>query len=167
MTSRKLYNYVVRETDLNWIASYLKGKNQQVIIKNTRSEPFQTYTGVPQGSNVGPSLFVIFIYDLVASLGHSQIVLYADHAKIFAPVNSPIDFDRLQRDIGLIALWGEANRIQSNISKCNVVTFTRYKTPSIYDCLLGDETINRAISDMDMDLMTTIFTVFPHGKCTN
>ena len=150
---RKLHNYGIRGAALRWIQSYLTGRQQQVIIKNNVSELFPTYSGVPQGSNLGPLLFLIFINNLAAMLRFVKIVLFADDAKIFMPINSPLDFGKMQRDIDTIATWGESNGIRLNISKCNIVTFTRTRNPTNYHYLLNDELVNRENSVRDLGVI--------------
>ena len=78
-------------------------------------------------------MFLLFINDLaVVFLRFVKIVFFADDAKILMPINSPLDFGKMQRDIETIASWGVANGIQLNITKCNIITFKITKNPTYY-----------------------------------
>ena len=129
------------------------GMQQQVIIKNNVSDPFQTYSRVLQGSHLRPLLFLIFINDLAVLLRFAKIVLFADDAKMFMPIISPLDFGKMQRDINTIASWAESNGIRLNISKCNTVTFSRTRNPSNYKYLLNDEPVNKEKSIRDLGVI--------------
>ena len=78
----------------------------------------------------------MFINDLAVLLRFAKIVVFADNAKIFMPINSPLDFRKVQRDIDTVASRGEANGIRLNIAKSNTVTSTRAKNLTIYQYLL-------------------------------
>ena len=73
---------------LKRILSYLSGRQQQIIIKNRVSDLFPTESEVPQGSNLGPLLFLLFINDSAAFLRFVKIVFFADDAKIFKNIQA-------------------------------------------------------------------------------
>ena len=89
---------------VSWVRNYLSDRSQCVVINGVCSEYLPVISGVPQGSVLGPLLFLIYINDLTdldISTG-SKIVLYADDILLYRPVSSDSDFVSLQRDINMI-----------------------------------------------------------------
>ena len=79
----KLMSYGLSNTELNWFRSYLTGRRQVVNFGRELSEPCTITSGVPQGSILGPLLFVIFINDLSVVLEKCNILMYADDTVIY------------------------------------------------------------------------------------
>ena len=82
----KLSKYGIKGQILNWIRDFLKDRTQRVVIRGTASSPRNVTSGVPQGSVLGPILFLIFINDLPIEL-LSRLSLFADDSKLFSPNN--------------------------------------------------------------------------------
>ena len=99
-------------------------------------------SGVPQGSILGPLLFLLFINDLPQSVRSSSMLLFADDVKCFHPIANPSDCSLLQEDIVRLLDWSNKWKLHFNISKCALVRFS-YGTPifpaSPY--CMGDEDI--------------------------
>jgi len=72
---------------LTWISSYLNGRTQRVIFKNAASKLIYVTSGVPQGSHLGPLLFILFINDLSSIITHSRVLMYADDVKLWLSYN--------------------------------------------------------------------------------
>jgi hypothetical protein len=70
----------------HWIASFLHNRQIRVVSQGTTSEWFSTFAGVPQGSVLGPLLFLIYINDLPAALGDLECLMYADDVAIIPPL---------------------------------------------------------------------------------
>ncbi|CAB0034073.1 unnamed protein product [Trichogramma brassicae] len=104
---------------LDWFASYLSGRSQAICLSDGSCSSFMTTTaGVPQGSVLGPLLFLVFINDLSARLSSSQHMIYADDTQIFCsdlPARAHILLDR--SDISAIVAWAEDNGISLNSDK--------------------------------------------------
>ena len=105
---------------VSWVRNYLSDRSQCVVINGVCSEYLPVISGVPQGSVLGPLLFLIYINDLTdldISMG-SKIVLYADDILLYRPVSSGSDFVSLQRNINMIQTWATSNFMTFNESKC-------------------------------------------------
>lgn len=106
------------------ISSYLRCRNQVVYYQGAQSIPFTAWSGVPQGSNLGPLLFILFVNDLPLVV-QSPCLMYADDFKIFNSVSAYSDGLKLQQDLDAILKWSLDNKLDLNIRKCQVMTFTR------------------------------------------
>ena len=114
---------------LTLIKSYLLRRDLFVCYGGQKSDTFSPTSGVPQGSNLGPLLFLLFINDITTKID-SNILIYADDIKIYLPISHVKDSITLQKNLNSIYEWSVINRIELNIPKCKVVTFTR-KTNSL------------------------------------
>ena len=104
---QKLKRYGVEGGTLAWFTDYLSGRSQRVILDGVASQWGQVTSGVPQGSLLGPVLFVLFINDLPGVLPEgTQSALYADDTK----VSSIADCERLQQALTNLHSWSHDNR---------------------------------------------------------
>ena len=117
------YDYGIDGLLLNFICNYLKEREQTVVLGNCKSSPKNVLSGVPQGSILGPLLFVLFINDLHRGLSNdTSIALYADDTKIWRAIKNEGDTNILQMDIDLLNHWTVINRMKFNLDKCHVLT---------------------------------------------
>ena len=136
MVSHSILNMKLKKFNLppyitTWVMDYLKDRYVSVTINNYLSDPFYIPCGVPQGSHLGPILFLIFINDLVIVINFANILLFADDCKLSIPINSLEDCYKLQSDLDKISLWCIENEMILSINKCNVISFTRCSHPII------------------------------------
>lgn len=110
---------------LKLFKSYLSNRMQLVFYKTAYSLPFHARSGVPQGSNLGPLLFLLLINDLPEYVKNCEVLLFADDVKLFRTIKSQQDCILLQEDINNILQWNRFNRLDFNNSKCHLLTFTR------------------------------------------
>ena len=112
---------------LRWIHSYLSHREQSVVVNGTSSNPTHVISGVPQGSILGPLLFLIYV-DSISSLNLSEgtkLALYADDMLLHRTIYSTADYAELQKDIDNIYQWSVANHLSFNVSKCKSMVITR------------------------------------------
>ena len=107
-----------------WFESYLKDRPNIVSYLGHKSAPYVLKSGVPQGSNLGPLLFNIFVNDLVTSVENSKVLQFADDIKLYRSISTSADCELLQLDINAIQLWCNANMLTLNPAKTKVVSFS-------------------------------------------
>ena len=111
---------------LNWFASYLTDRSQRVVIDGEMSSCLPVLSGVPQGSILGPLLFLLYINDISNNLTpNSKIALFADDAKIFRRILSLADCISLQSDLSSLEYWSKTWLMNFNAKKCKVMTIAR------------------------------------------
>ena len=112
-----------------WLSNYLNSRLQRVVIGGTESSWLPVKSGVPQGSILGPLLFLVFINDLfsVPLSEGSTIMVYADDILLFKPLSSPSDLSALQLDVDHIGTWISTNYLSINEvkSKCMLISRSR------------------------------------------
>ena len=120
---RKLKNnFKIDGTMLKFMVNYLQDRKQCVVIAGEKSNMANVRSGVPQGSILGPLLFVLFIDDMSEVVSEdTQIALYADDTKIWRRINSWEDHIALQRDIDALHKWSIDNKMKFHPQKCKVV----------------------------------------------
>ena len=127
----KLDHYGIRGSTHQWITSFLRQRTQQVIVDGATSEKAPVLSGVPQGTVLGPLLFLLFINDLPASV-NSKTRLFADDCIIYKKINSTQDCQQLQHDLHCLAQWETTWGMVFHPDKCNVLRVTRRKRPVCY-----------------------------------
>lgn len=120
----KLKEYGFNKHLINWIKHFLLNRKQRVKIKGSYSEWEQVLSGVPQGSVLGPLLFILFIDDIVQAF-NSFVYLYADDMKLFGVIRSSDDVLRLQGDLDGLWDWVSRWSLRLNVSKCGAMSFGR------------------------------------------
>ena len=104
-----------------WIKEYLTGRLQCVNINSFLSPSVPVISGVPQGSILGPLLFLVYINDLPTQAVHSDLLLFADDAKCLKPILSPSDSQQLQCDLDNLFGWSVDWKLSFNNNKCSVL----------------------------------------------
>ena len=142
---RKLEYYGFRGRSLRWISSYLKNRQSRVRINNFYS-PYRFYDiGVPQGSILGPILFILYINDLHKTTDNLQFIHYADDTSVLISGNDlAITSNILNDSLSLIDQWLISNRLSLNISKTSYLLFTHNPVQNNYPVVkIRDSPISR------------------------
>ena len=109
-------------------------------------------SGVPQGSVLGPLLFLVFINDIASELS-CEFLLYADDLKIFKSVKSVNDCTILQTDLNLVQEWCDVNGMDLNVNKCCTMTFTRKNDPICFLYDIGNRSLQRVGEFKDLGVL--------------
>ena len=119
--------YGFRGSTHKWINSWLSERSPKVVLDGRASDPVPVLSGVPQGSVLGPVLFLILINDLPDNI-RSSVRLFADDCVLYRNINSPLDCQILQDDLNSLAKWEmdwQMKFKKFNVCKCHSMRVTR------------------------------------------
>ena len=116
----KLKRVGIRGKMLNWIEGFLSSRRQRVVLQNGVSSWVDVISGVPQGSILGPLLFLIYVND-IPGLCISTTKLFADDTKLYREIKSTDDCKILQEDLNSLSVWSETWLLKFNAGKCVVL----------------------------------------------
>ena len=122
---KKLRAYGISGNIFDWIRSFISDRTQLVKVNGVTSDPASVISGIPQGSVLGPILFVIYINDLPQSVDSSSL-LFADDTKIYKRVSSPADALIIQNDINNLEKWSKRWLLEFHPEKCHVLTLGKH-----------------------------------------
>lgn len=105
----------------DWISDYLYGRTQKVKIDEVYSDSIFVKSGVPQGSCLGPLLFLIYINDVSKVVQHSKILVYADDCKLYIPDSVDNYNVKLQEDLNALYSFMESRQLDLSVAKCSVL----------------------------------------------
>ena len=115
---RKLDIYGIRGSALVWINSYLTGRTQYCQVDGHLSDPLCVTTGIPQGSALGPLLFLIYINDIPQCLEHTNANMFADDTQIeTSGYDINVTAETLNKDLENVLTWMSANKLTLNRTK--------------------------------------------------
>ena len=117
----KIEAYGIKGNLLEWLTDFLIGRKQRVIIGKATSDWRPVSSGVPQGSVLGPLLFLIYINDMPDALNHI-CKLFADDSKLIGVIKNSNDTMRLQEDLDKLSNWVNEWRMKFNYDKCKIMT---------------------------------------------
>lgn len=140
---KKLNNMGIRGDLLRWFSSYIDNRSQAVVLNNYISSWVSVPSGVPQGSLLGPLLFVIYVNDIDLCLKSSNLLCFADDMKIFAKISSLEDGIALQADLFRLEEYCRVNKLDLNPLKCSVITYTRKRVVLTTTYTLSGQTLTR------------------------
>ena len=121
---KKLDHYGIRGKTKEWIASFLHNRQQRVVIEGDTSEKVPVTSGVPQGSVLGPSLFILYINDIATKL-NSTVRLFADDTVAYLAIKGSKDAESLQQDLTKLGEWEKKWCMEFHPSKCQVISITK------------------------------------------
>jgi len=139
---KKLHHYGIQGKIYNWIASWLTKRTQRVVIKGHSSTYVNVDSGVPQGTVLGPLMFLLYINDITTNIS-SSIRLFADDCVLYRIIQSEQDHHHLQQDLNCIIDWTKRWQMNLNISKCVILTCSRSTAPPAYHYYINNTILNR------------------------
>ena len=142
--------------DLDWFKSYLSDRYQRVVLYGAESDWVPVTSGVPQGSVLGPSLFIMYINDLPSQLQSSECLMFADDAKISKVISSVTDCISLQNDLNLLFAWCCKWRLSLNLNKCFHMNFSLKRSRNItFNYFINDVIIETVKDIKDLGVFYT------------
>lgn len=120
----KLKYYGITGQYLKWFDSYLQGRKQYIVHDQIKTDMKTIHCGVPQGSILGPLLFLLYVNDLYKSSKLLHTIMFADDTNLFfSEKNITLLFKSVNRELRCIAEWFKANKLSLNIKKTNYIIF--------------------------------------------
>ena len=136
----KLSHYGIKGNCLKWIISFLKESTQQVVLNGSFSDPAAVMSGVPQGTVLGPLLFLLYINDMPALL-NSLLKLFADDSYLYRHIKSILDMHCLQDDLDKLQDWEQNWDMEFHPQKCKLLSITNKTKPIPTEYNIHGETL--------------------------
>ncbi|KAJ3666142.1 hypothetical protein Zmor_001596 [Zophobas morio] len=133
LTKLKIYGF--SDSLVSLFTSYLLNRKQYVRYRNFISDFYTPTSGIPQGSNLGPLLFLLFMNDITAEISCNKL-LFADDLKLFTEIKSINDCQFLKNNLQSVMKWCGRNRLHLNKDKCSMVSYSRKKRIFEYDYII-------------------------------
>ena len=146
----KLKAYGMEGPLIRWITNFLSNRIQRVVVNNEMSTWSTISSGIPQGSVLGPTFFVVFINDIPDSI-NSTVNIFADDTKLFRSVTSDEEHVVLQSDLDMLADWSETWQLKFNASKCKVLHIGQHDTN--YEYYLGNSKLENTTMEKDLGVI--------------
>ena len=149
----KMSKYGINGPILDWVKDFLSDRTQRVLIRGTASTSQGVTSGVPQGSVLGPVLFLIFINDLPLNV-ISPLSLFADDSKIFTTIRSDdpnIGAEALQKDLDTIRDWAKKWKMEFNVDKCKIMHLGKNNPKFNYS--MDGSNLNETLKEKDLGVI--------------
>lgn len=135
---------------LRWIISYLENRTQMVKIGSSISKAIKVTSGVPQGSHLGPLLFILFLNDVDSCFESCKFLLFADDLKMFKTVKTLSDCIDINNDLQCFVEYCSKNKLKLNSDKCNIMSFSKQFNPVIFDYKIQGVSLEKMSSVKDL-----------------
>ena len=126
----KLQYYGIRDTIHTWLKNWLTGRVQRVVVDGEFSSVCSVMSGVPQGTVLGPLMFILYINDISEGT-ESSIRLFADDCILYRVIGGAGDAEVLQSDLDRLCKWAEKWQMSFNTNKCSVLSVTKKRNPLV------------------------------------
>lgn len=147
----KLKKFGLSDNMIHWFSTYLRHRCQFVVIGGSKSSKITPTSGVPQGSILGPLMFIIFINDLLASL--SSCSGFADDLKLYKSISTVYDCELLQEDLAKVVEWCRRNNMSLNVDKCAVMSTTHSRDKVLFPYTVENEVLKRVAIKKDLGII--------------
>jgi hypothetical protein len=152
----------VRGLTLEWITSFLTGRTQRVLCGGSTSSECKVESGVPQGTVLGPLLFLAYINDLPGRV-NSTVRLFADDCLLYRCITSPEDAAIIQEDLNNLQDWENTWQMNFNPDKCEVIRITLKRKPILSEYSIHGHTLETVSSAKYLGLtIDSKLTFNPH-----
>ena len=159
---QKLQAYGISGNLLEWITAFLNNRFQRVRSDDIYSEYLPVTSGVPQGSVLGPLLFLLYINDLPNAVDYCSVKMYADDTKLYAVCKNDADVNRIQRDLSKVHEWFQTWQLNLAVEKCEGISFKK-ETDHIFS--IDDAPIPKSTKLKDLGVWVSNDLKFSH-HCT-
>ena len=151
----KLWQMGITGSVWKWFKFYLSDRVQSVLIDGATSSYLPVSSGVPQGSILGPLLFIIYINDLPSCASFVSTYLFADDTKCLGSISAPSDYVSFQSDLDTLQLWSNSQGLSFNASKCKLVQFpsSHMQTITNHQYKINNTVINCCDSHRDLGVI--------------
>ena len=160
----KLHRLGINHDVINWIGSFLSGRTQRVVLEGEESGSCPVMSGVPQGSVLGPCLFLLYINDMPDTI-QSNIRLFADDTIMYLTVSNQTYCQVLQNDLIKLENWEREWLMSFNPDKCEVIRVTNKKKPTVYKYMLHGVKLKETDSAKYLGIKSISFAIC-HGLNT-
>ena len=127
----KLERHGIDGSALQWFRNFLTGRMQRVVLRGTCSSWSPVLSGVPQGTILGPVLFILYVNDISSGIS-STVKLYADDTKVYREISDIArDTSILQSDLFHLRNWSEVWQLNFNSKKCEIMRVTHNRDKSV------------------------------------
>ncbi len=162
---KKLDAYGIKGLELEWIKSFLSSRSQYVKVNDKLSKKSKVISGVPQGSVLGPLLFVIYINDL-PEVTIAEMFLFADDTKLVKEINNAGDAIKLQQDIDAMERWSKDWLLRFHPDKCHVLTLGKFwNIKHAHPYAIGDSVLEHVDKEKDLGVIIDSDLTFEEHIC--
>ena len=115
-----------------WISNFLQDRKQQVVVNGKQSTPSIVRSGVPQGTVLGPILFLLLINDIDENIDGSSVAIFADDTRVFRAISDTSSVEKLQDDLEVLYNWEKENNMKFNAKKFELIRYGQNEHPVLY-----------------------------------
>ena len=135
-----------------WMENFLRGREMRTIVRGIKSEWKMVSSSVPQGSVLGPIMFLLYVNDMPIGI-NSYMNMFADDAKIMRKVKTLEDCNKLQEDLDKIYDWSVKWQMEFNINKCHVMKMGKSKYRPCKTYKMGEKIIKEVTEEKDLGVI--------------
>jgi hypothetical protein len=140
--NNKLICFGICDNTLNWISSFLHNRTQLVLLDNVKSSTASVDSGMPQGTVLGPLLFLLYINDLPENV-KANTKLFADDCLLYKDINNISDGQDLQNDLKALESWENEWQMSFNADKCFIIAAGTKNTKINYEYKIHNQDLEK------------------------